>query len=53
LETAIRRTEDSLANFVSADESSRLSGQLGEQRSHLDATMAEWEQVSEQIEAIA
>lgn len=53
LEATIRQTEDSLASFVSADESARLSGQLGEQRSTLDATMAEWEQVSEQIEAIA
>ncbi|HJY05509.1 MAG TPA: ABC-F family ATP-binding cassette domain-containing protein [Bryobacteraceae bacterium] len=53
LESAIRQTEDSLANFVSADESSRLSGQLGGQRARLDETMAEWEEISEQIEAIA
>lgn len=53
LEAAIRQTEISLGNFVSAEESARLSGQLGEQRSHLDETMAEWEQISEQIEAIA
>jgi ATP-binding cassette subfamily F protein 3 len=53
LELAMRQTEDSLANFVSAEESAQLTAQLGEQRSHLDETMAEWEQISEQIEAIA
>jgi ATP-binding cassette, subfamily F, member 3 len=53
LEQDIQQTEASLANYTSADESLRLSTLLDQQRSELEATMAEWEGVSHEIEATA
>ncbi len=51
LEATIQQTESSLASYVSADESLRLSSLLDQQRVDLDAVMAEWEGVSQEIEA--
>jgi ATP-binding cassette subfamily F protein 3 len=53
LEDAIRQTEQSLSDYVSAEQSQRLSAELERQRQELDAVMSEWESVSAQIEAIA
>ena len=55
LEKAIRATEQSLSEYVNADESQRLSAQLEHQRAALDQIMAQWEAVSvyrRQIEAV-
>jgi hypothetical protein len=38
---------------VSADEAVRLSKQLETNRNELEATMAQWEQVTQEIEATA
>jgi ATP-binding cassette subfamily F protein 3 len=51
LESEILATEESLANFVSVEQSQRLSDKLGEQRAALDSAMSEWEALSSQIEA--
>jgi ATP-binding cassette, subfamily F, member 3 len=53
LEEAIRVTGRALSEYVSAEESQRLSMQLEHQRAALDQIMAQWEAVSAQIEAIA
>ena len=53
LEEAIRITGQALSEYVSAEESQRLSAQLEHQRAALDQIMAQWEAVSAQIEAIA
>jgi ATP-binding cassette subfamily F protein 3 len=53
LETSVRETEESLVRFVSPEESLRLSRKLEGQRAELELAMSEWEQLSEQIEAIA
>ena len=53
LESEIRATEEQLANFVNAAESQRLSDQLSSQRDQLEEIMAEWEKISQQIEATA
>jgi ATP-binding cassette, subfamily F, member 3 len=53
LEKDIQQTETSLANYTSAEESLRLSTLLDQQRSELEAAMAEWEGVSQEIEATA
>jgi len=53
LEQGIQQTETSLANYTSAEESLRLSALLDQQRNELEATMAEWEGVSHEIEATA
>ncbi len=46
LEAEIARDEESLANFVSAEESTRIATQLEKRRSTLESLMEEWEQVS-------
>jgi ABC-type transporter Mla subunit MlaD len=53
LEDFIRQAEQSLSEFVSAAESQRIAAELDQRRADLEATMTEWEQVSEQIEATA
>jgi len=51
LETEIARHEAALAEFKSADETVRLTLLVDERRKDLDARVAEWEQLSAQIEA--
>ncbi len=46
LEAEIARDEESLANFVSADESMRVASQLEKRRAALNALIEEWEAVS-------
>jgi ATP-binding cassette subfamily F protein 3 len=53
LEAQIQQSELSLSDFVGAQEATRLSNLLEEQRTELQATMAQWEKVAEQIEATA
>lgn len=53
LEQSIQQTESSLSHYTSAEESLRLSALLDHQRSELEAVMAEWEGVSQEIEATA
>jgi ATP-binding cassette subfamily F protein 3 len=48
LEAEIARDEESLANFVSADESMRLASQLEKRRAALNALLAEWEEASQE-----
>ena len=51
LEAEIAGYEAALADFRSAEESIRLAGLLEECRRSLAALLAEWEEVSGQIEA--
>jgi ATP-binding cassette, subfamily F, member 3 len=51
LEVSIRTAEQ--APYVSAEESVRLANQLGQHRTDLEAAMAEWETLTQQIEATA
>jgi len=51
LETEIADYEADLANFVSAEETRRISGLLDSRRADLNALMAEWEEVAQTIEA--
>jgi ATP-binding cassette subfamily F protein 3 len=53
IEEAIRATEQSLSEYVSPEQSQRLSAELEYQRAALDQVMSQWEAVSAQIEAIA
>ncbi len=53
LEGGIQKTEQSLSDFRSAEESQRLASQLDQQRADLEAAMSEWENISMEIEAIA
>jgi ATP-binding cassette, subfamily F, member 3 len=49
LETEIASDEESLANFVSAEESVRIAGQLEKRRAELNALLQEWEAVSQEV----
>jgi ATP-binding cassette subfamily F protein 3 len=51
LEAEIAECEAALSNFVSVEETVRVSGVLEERRADLKALMAEWEEVSHSIEA--
>ncbi len=51
LEAEIAECEGALSNFVSVEETVRVSGVLEERRADLRALMAEWEEVSHSIEA--
>jgi ATP-binding cassette, subfamily F, member 3 len=51
LEAEIAQYESELTNFVSADETKRVSGLLDERKSALGKLLAEWEEVAEAIEA--
>jgi ATP-binding cassette subfamily F protein 3 len=53
LEAEVQNSELALSDFVGADEAVRLSNVLESKRAELDRAMLEWEQVTEQIEAIA
>ncbi|MFL6450557.1 MAG: ABC-F family ATP-binding cassette domain-containing protein [Bryobacteraceae bacterium] len=53
LEREIQESELALSNFVGADEALRLATFLAEKREQLEKAMAEWEQVTGQIEATA
>ncbi|MGE5646464.1 MAG: ribosomal protection-like ABC-F family protein [Acidobacteriota bacterium] len=53
LEAEIAGYEAELADFKSAEETIRVSGVLDERRAALQSIMAEWEDVSSQIEANA
>jgi ATP-binding cassette, subfamily F, member 3 len=53
LESEIQQSEMALSDFVGAEEATRLSGVLDAQRTELEQTMSQWEQVTEEIEATA
>ncbi|MBV9677186.1 MAG: ABC-F family ATP-binding cassette domain-containing protein [Acidobacteriaceae bacterium] len=53
LEAQIQQSELAFSDFVGAEEAMRLSQLLETQRAELDRAMAEWEQVTQQIEATA
>ena len=53
LETEIQQSEMAFSDFMGAEEATRLSNLLESQRSELASAMAQWEQVTEQIEATA
>jgi ATP-binding cassette subfamily F protein 3 len=53
LEASIQQAETKLSEFVSADEAVRLSKQLEANRNELESTMAQWEEVTREIEATA
>jgi ATP-binding cassette subfamily F protein 3 len=53
LESEIQQSELALSDFVGATEATRLANLLDAQRAELDRAMAEWEQVTEEIEATA
>ncbi|HZQ54568.1 MAG TPA: ABC-F family ATP-binding cassette domain-containing protein [Bryobacteraceae bacterium] len=53
LETQIQQSEMALSDFVSAQEAARLSNLLEWQRGELDRILAEWEGVTQEIEATA
>jgi ATP-binding cassette, subfamily F, member 3 len=48
LEAEIASDEESLANFVSADETMRLSSQVEKRRVALSALLSEWEEISQE-----
>ena len=51
LEAEIAASEEELANFVSADETVRVSTQLEKRRADLSGLLAEWEQVTQVVES--
>jgi exonuclease VII small subunit len=51
LETTIAACESSLQNFVSAEETARLTQQLDQSRTELQECTAEWEQIGQDLEA--
>ena len=51
LESAIAQCEGSLQTFVSADETTRLSRELGQNRAELQQRIAEWEEIGQELEA--
>jgi ATP-binding cassette subfamily F protein 3 len=51
LETEIASDEESLANFVSAEETMRLSTQVEKRRAELSALLSEWEEISQAQDA--
>jgi len=48
LEAEIASDEESLANFVNADETMRLSAQVEKRRAALSALLSEWEEISQE-----
>ena len=48
LEAEIASDEESLANFVSAEETMRVSTQLDRRRAALSALLSEWEEISQE-----
>jgi len=53
LEAQIQQAELSLSDFVGPDEATRLSNLLESQRAALDNAMAQWESITQEIEATA
>jgi len=53
LESEIAQHEASMADFKSAEESMRLADLLTQRRGELEARVAQWEQISEEIEALS
>ncbi len=51
LETAIVACESSLQTFVSVEETSRLTRELNQNRANLQARIAEWEQIGQELNA--
>ena len=51
LESSITARENSLANFVSADETARLTQELDQSRNQLLERNAEWEKIGEELDA--
>jgi exonuclease VII small subunit len=51
LEAEIVDHERALSNFVSVEETSRVTGLLDRRRKDLEGLMAEWEEVAQSIEA--
>ena len=50
LESAIAGCEASLQSFVSAEETTRLSRELEQNRAELQLRVAEWEQIGKELE---
>jgi len=50
LETAIAVCENSLQNFVSAEETTRITRQLQQNRAELQERIAEWEQIGQELD---
>ena len=53
LEAQIQQSELALSDFGGAEQAARLANMLEAQRTALDQAMAEWEQVTEELEATA
>jgi ATP-binding cassette, subfamily F, member 3 len=51
LEREIAEHEASMMNFVSAEETMRLTRELGQHRAELQERVAEWEQIGQELEA--
>jgi ATP-binding cassette, subfamily F, member 3 len=51
LESTIAACESSLQNFVSAEETTRVTQELGQSRAELQKCTAEWEQIGQELEA--
>ena len=51
LEHQIRQCEAGLQNFISADETMRLTRDLDQHRTDLQARIAEWEQIGQELES--
>jgi ATP-binding cassette subfamily F protein 3 len=51
-EAAIAACENSLQNFVSAEETARLSRELEQNRANLQARIAEWEQIGQELGSV-
>jgi small-conductance mechanosensitive channel len=49
LEAEIAGDEESLANFVSAEETMRVASQLDKRRAVLNTLLEEWEQASQEV----
>ncbi|HEY7302726.1 MAG TPA: ABC-F family ATP-binding cassette domain-containing protein [Bryobacteraceae bacterium] len=53
LEAQVQQSELSLSDFAGPDEATRLTNLLESQRAALDNAMAQWEEITQQIEATA
>jgi hypothetical protein len=51
VESEIAQHEASLAHFVSSDETLRITNLLEQRRADLSTLLADWEQVSQELEA--
>jgi ATP-binding cassette subfamily F protein 3 len=52
LEAEIEHQEKSLANFVSTEETLRVTALIEERRAALESRIAQWEQLSQEVEAV-